>query len=111
GRPDQRRSRRVHRRVRAVGRGGIAGPARPRAGLARLPGLARQLRPGAARALQSGDGAVRALVVGPVAPRPVAAPAMGPAPAPGRSRGLRLIDRTVRTDAANRVLGLADGPI
>ena len=90
----------IYERLAAAG---PPGAARSRACLARLRGLAGELRPGAARTVQPGDGAVRALVERPFtahaacattagASAPAAPPAASSAPmrlTPTRCVGLR----------------------
>ena len=68
--PDQHQRGRVPRGVRPARRRGHPDPRRPRAGVARLQRLARELRPGADRPRRPRHGAVRALVVGPLAAVP-----------------------------------------
>ena len=88
GRSDQRHAARSSSRSTSSSRARACPSARPRAGVARLRGLARQLRPGAARVVQSGDGAVRAVVVGSFAALAAAPPPLGPPP---RRRARRLV--------------------
>ena len=75
--------RRVHRDLRGARRSRSAGEGRPRARVARLRGMARELRPRAARAVQPRDGAVRAVVVGSFADGAAPESALGTTPPRG----------------------------
>jgi hypothetical protein len=77
GRPDLHRPQRVRRCTAGAGRRRTPGADRPRPGMARVRGLAGELRRGADRSRRAHDGTVRAMVVGSLdaVPAPVGAPA------------------------------------